>query len=72
MEIECLKSAEGKRVLDVVEDKAVLAGFGPSVQPLLQLTDDAAKIRNRPLLRLQHVNALDRLPERRSSLKSRR
>ena len=63
VEVEGLEAAEGKRVLDVVEEESVLAGLGPAVQALLQLADDAGEIRDGALLRLEHVHALDGIPQ---------
>jgi hypothetical protein len=72
VEVEGLKAAERKRVLGVVEEKAVLSAARPAVQPFFQLADDVGEVRDGALVRLQHVHALDRIPQRRSSLKSSR
>src|SRR5208337_216902 len=63
VEIERLKAFERKRVLGVVEEESVLSTAGPAVQPFLQLADDVPKIRDRALVRLQYVDALDRVPQ---------
>src|SRR5271166_4510497 len=63
VEIERLKAFERKRVLGVVKEESVLAAASPAVQPFLQLADDVPKIRNRALVRLQYVDALDRVPQ---------
>ena len=63
MEVEGLKAGERKRVLGVVEEESVLPTARPAVQAFLQLADDVGKVRDRALVRLQHVNALDRVPE---------
>src|SRR6202166_3037559 len=63
VEIERLKAFERKRVLSVVKQKSVLSTAGPAVQPFLQLADDVPKVRDRALVRLQHVDALDRIPQ---------
>ena len=57
------KLAERERVLGVVEEKSVLAAARPAVQPLLQLADDVAEVRDRALVRLQHIHPLDRVPQ---------
>src|SRR6202167_1063460 len=63
VEVKRLKTGERKRVLSVVKQKSVLSAAGPAVQPFLQLAYDVPKIRNRALVRLQYVNALDRVPQ---------
>src|ERR1700681_864958 len=63
VEIERLKAFERKRVLGVVEEKSVLSTAGPAVEAFFQLADDVPKIRNRALVRLQYVDALDRVPQ---------
>src|SRR3984885_1236982 len=63
VEVEGLKAGERKRVLSVVEEKAVLSAAGPAMQAFLQLANDVAKVRDGSLLRLQDVNPLDRIPE---------
>src|SRR3984957_2791950 len=63
LEIERLKAGKRKRVLSVVEEKAILSATRPAVQAFLQLTDDVGKVRDRALAGLQHVDALDRIPE---------
>ena len=37
LKVKSFKAAEGERVLDVVENEAVLAGFGPAVQTFFDL-----------------------------------
>jgi hypothetical protein len=63
VEIERLKAFEPERVLGVVKEESVLSAMSPAVQPFLQLADDVPKIRNRALVRLQYVDALDRVPQ---------
>ena len=62
-EVECLKAAERKRVLGIVEEESVLTALRPTVQPLLQFSDDVAETGNSSLRRLQYVNALNRIPQ---------
>src|SRR5208283_1981010 len=62
-EIERLKAFERERVLSVVKQKSVLSTAGPAVEAFLQLANDVPKIRNRALVRLQYVDALDRVPQ---------
>src|SRR5579863_9860518 len=63
VEIEGLKAFERKCVLGVVEEEAVLSTTGPAVQSFFQLANDVPKIRNRALVWLQYVDALDRIPQ---------
>src|SRR5260370_5266303 len=63
VEIERLKAFERKRVLSVVKQKSVLSAARPAVEAFFQLADDVAKVRNCALVRLQNVNALDRVPQ---------
>ena len=63
VEVERLKAGERKRVLGVVKEESVLSTAGPAVQAFLQLANDVAKVRDRALVRLQHVDALDRVPQ---------
>src|SRR5579863_499954 len=63
VEIERLKAFERKRVLGVVEEEAVLSTAGPTVEAFFQLTNDVAKVRDCALVRLQDVDALDRVPQ---------
>jgi hypothetical protein len=63
VEVERLKARERKRVLSVVKQEPVLPAAGPAVQAFLQLANDVAKVRDRALVRLQHVDALDRVPQ---------
>src|SRR5216684_5753952 len=63
VEIERLKAFERKRVLSVVEQKSVLSTAGPAVEAFCQLANDVANIRNGALVRLKHVDALNRIPE---------
>ena len=63
VEIERLKAFERKRVLGVVEEEAVLSTAGPAVEAFFQLANDVPKVRDRALVRLQYVNALDRVPQ---------
>src|SRR5208283_589690 len=63
VEIERLKTFERKSVLGVVEEEAVLSTTGPAVEAFFQLANDVPKIRNRALVRLQYVDALDRVPQ---------
>src|ERR1700693_1252880 len=62
MEVERLKARERKRVLSVVKQEPVLPAAGPAVQAFLQLANYVAKVRDRALARLQHVDALDGVP----------
>src|SRR5580700_1298371 len=52
VEIERLKAFEGKRVLGVVEEEAVLSTAGPTVEAFFQLTNDVSKVRDCALVRL--------------------
>src|SRR6266404_7568483 len=63
VEIERLETFERKRVLGVVKEESVLAAVSPAVEAFFQLADDVPKIRNRALVRLQYVDALDRVPQ---------
>src|SRR5882672_140135 len=63
MEVERLKARERKRVFSVVKQEPVLPAAGPAVEAFFQLADDVPKIRNRALVRLQYVDALDRVPQ---------
>src|SRR5580704_8889587 len=63
VEIKCLKALERKRVLGVVEEEAVLSTAGPAVEAFFQLSNDVSKVRDCTLVRLQHVDALDRVPQ---------
>src|SRR5271156_1781449 len=63
VEIERLKAFERKRVLGIVEEEAVLSTAGPAVEALFQLSNDVSKVRDCALVRLQHVDALDRVPQ---------
>src|SRR5262249_11875569 len=63
VEIERLKALERKRVLGVVEEEAVLPTASPAVEAFFQLANDVREIRDRALVRLQYVNALDRVPQ---------
>src|ERR1035437_4845192 len=63
VEVEGLKARERKRVLGVVEEEAVLAAACPAMQALLQLANDVRKVRDGALVRLQHVHALDGIPQ---------
>ena len=63
VEVEGLKARKRKRVLSVVEEEAVLSTLRPAMQPFLQLADDVGEVRDCALLRLQHVDALDGVPE---------
>src|ERR1039458_2124992 len=63
VEIERLKAFERKRVLSVVKQKSVLSTAGPAVEAFFQLANDVAKVRDRALVRLQYVDALDRVPQ---------
>src|SRR5208283_1481848 len=63
VKIERLKAFERKRVLRVVEEEAVLSTAGPAVQAFFQLANDVPKVRDRALVRLQYVDALDRVPQ---------
>src|SRR3984957_12726156 len=62
-EIERLEAFERKRVLGVVEEEAVLSTACPAVEAFFQLANDVSKVRDAALVRLQHVDALDRVPE---------
>ena len=63
VEVEGLKAGERKRVFGVVEKEAVLAAACPAMQTFLQLANDVRKVRDRALGRLQHVHALDGIPQ---------
>src|SRR5580704_8177135 len=63
VEIERLKVFERKRVLGVVEEEAVLSTACPAVEAFFQLSNDVSKVRDCALVRLQHVDALDRVPQ---------
>src|ERR1700676_5073891 len=63
VEIERLKAFERKRVLSVVKQKSVLSAAGPAVEAFFQLANDVAKVRDGALVRLQYVDALDRVPQ---------
>src|SRR5208282_2722001 len=63
VEIERLKAFERKRVLGVVKEESVLSATSPAVEAFLQLANDVPKIRNCALVRLQYVDALDRIPQ---------
>src|SRR5208283_2979808 len=63
VEVKRLKTGERKRVLSVVKQKSVLSTAGPAVEAFFQLANDVPKIRNRALVRLQYVDALDRVPQ---------
>src|ERR1700730_6929073 len=63
VKVESLKARERKRVLGVVKEKSVLPTARPTVQAFLQLADDVGEVRNRALVRFQHVDALDCLPQ---------
>ena len=45
VEVEGLKAAESEGVLYVVEKESVLAGAGPAMQTILQLSDDLREVR---------------------------
>src|ERR1700739_2458309 len=61
--VECLEAAERKRILGVVKQESVLAAARPALQAVLELADDVGEAGNRSLLRLQHVHAVDRVPQ---------
>src|SRR5271170_4746277 len=63
VEIERLKVFERKRVLGIVEEEAVLSTAGPAVEAFFQLSNDVSKVRDCALVRLQHVDALDSVPQ---------
>src|SRR5580658_9510353 len=63
VEVKRLKTGERKRVLSVVKQKSVLSAAGPAVEAFFQLSNDVSKVRDRTLVRLQYVDALDRVPE---------
>src|ERR1700688_3730561 len=63
VEIERLKAFERKRVLSVVKQKSVLSTTRPAVEAFFQRANDVAKVRDCALVRLQYVNALDRVPQ---------
>src|ERR1700684_1350075 len=63
VEVKRLKAFERKRVLGVVEEEAVLSTAGPAVEAFFQLSNDVSKVRDCALVRLQYVDALDRVPE---------
>ena len=62
-EVECLESAERKRVLGIVEEKSILPAAGPAVQAILQLANNVAEAGNGPLFRLQCIDSLNRIPQ---------
>src|ERR1035437_7643148 len=61
--VECLKAAEGECVFGVVEEKSMLTAACPTLQAVLHRPDDVGEIGNGSLLGLQHVHALDRIPQ---------
>ena len=61
--VEGLETAEGERVLGVVEEESVLALPRPAMQPIFQLAEDVGEVRDRALLRLENINPLDSIPE---------
>src|ERR1700722_12055309 len=63
VKVESLKAGERKRGLGVVKEKSVLPTAHPTVQAFLQLANDVGEVRNRALVRFQHVDSLDRLPQ---------
>src|SRR5208337_3714940 len=63
VEVKRLKTGEGKRVLSVVKQESVLAAAGPAVEAFFQLANDVSKVRDRALVRLQYVDALDSVPQ---------
>src|SRR5579863_3605918 len=63
VEVKRLKAFERKRVLSVVKQKSVLSTAGPAVEAFFQLANDVPKIRNRSLVRLQYIDALDSVPQ---------
>src|SRR5260370_20572245 len=63
VEVKRLKTGERKRVLSVVKQESVLAAAGPAVEAFFQLANDVSKVRDGALVRLQHVNPLDRIPK---------
>src|ERR1700674_4945305 len=63
VKVESLKAGERKRVLGVVKEKSVLPTAHPTVQAFLQLADDVGEVRNRALVRFQHIDSLDCLPQ---------
>src|ERR1039458_8219542 len=63
VEVEGLKARERQRVLGVVEEEAVLAAACPAMQAFLQFANDVRKVRDGALGRLQHVHALDGIPQ---------
>src|SRR5580693_8536020 len=63
VEVKRLEAFERKRVFGIVEEEAVLSTAGPAVEAFFQLADDVPKVRDRTLVRLQHVDALDRVPQ---------
>src|SRR6266849_5349375 len=63
VEVAGLKARERQRVLGVVEEEAVLATACPAMQAFLQFTNDVRKVRDGALGRLQHVHALDGIPQ---------
>src|SRR5271166_5607389 len=63
VEVKRLKTGEGKRVLSVVKQESVLTAAGPAVEAFFQLANDVSKVRDRALVRLQYVDALDSVPQ---------
>src|ERR1035441_571237 len=61
-EVESLETGEAERVFCVVEEKTVLTVFRPTMQPLLQLSDDLAECRESPLFRGNDIHPLNRIP----------
>src|ERR1035441_2164741 len=63
VEVKRLKAFERKRVLSVVKQESVLAAAGPAVEAFFQLANDVSEIRDRALVRLQYIDALDSVPQ---------
>src|SRR5271157_723811 len=63
VEVEGLKVGERQSVFSVVEEEAVLTAACPAMQAFLQFANDVRKVRDGALGRLQHVHALDGIPQ---------
>ena len=44
VEVEGLKTAEGQRVLDVIEDEAILPGARPAMSAIFNYADDLGEV----------------------------
>src|ERR1035437_585379 len=62
-EVESLKAGKAESILCVVKEKSVLTVFRPTMQPLLQLTDDLAECGESPLLLDHDIHPLNGIPQ---------